>query len=1146
MLLRREEKNMNRILCVSIALVFTGLCVLAATPPALINYQGVLRDASGNPSTGSYDMIFRFYDASSSGNLLLTDTHNAAAPSGQVTVSAGLFNARLGEGTIAAGTEPDLSEVFRDNSPVWLEIQIGSETLAPRVQVISSAYAQNARTFNGRETSDFASAVHEQDASTITSGALSAARGGTGSDTSGASSGSLLTAGGSGSWGALAPGSDGQILKSTGSGLEWIDQPASGGDNDWTVSGSDMYSAVSGNVGIGTSTYSDKLTLKGSQTILGADNPSLVGSTTANLAYPMSVCVSGAYAYVTSLSSNSLCIYDVSNPANIVARGTTSQNLSSPNNVFVSGSYAYVVNDGNSMLAIFDVSDPNNIIAKGTMGGLSNPWSVYVSGRYAYVACYSSNRLSILDISNPDNIVARGYTSTNLSNPVCVQVSGKYAYVTTLGHRLAIFDVSDPDSIVALGVTGTNLNNPRSVYVSGGYAYVVSEWNNSLSVFDVSNPNSIVLVASTTTNLSGPMCVQVSGKYAYVASWATYGISVFDVSNPASIVAKGFSGNINSMYSSAVSGRYAYALSAGDNRLSIFDLNHLDSPTASIGGLQAGNLSVRNDVTVGSNMYVRGSLNVGQGGALVSGDLAAEGNIRSASGGFVFPDGTIQTTAAGTAGPTGWTISGSDEYSSVSGNVGIGTTSPGQKLQIGDNTVSGSEGMMRMASMGTGGAQRIWDIGVPMSDTVSTGKYFSFVIDDTLYGTDPEFMIKWGTGNVGIGTTSPVNRLDVEGAAAIGATFSGASAAPANGMIVEGNVGIGTASPDRPLTVKGTSTNEWISLMDNANAVQWHLNYKSGLDFSETLVADYRLFLQDGGNVGIGTNDPQGYKLAVNGSAAKLGGGSWSSWSDLRLKDIQGDFTAGLEQVLALKPYFYRYKNGNAINIEVTRSFVGPAAQEVQKAIPEAVEASPGGYLLVNNEPIFWAMVNAIKELDRRTKDLSGESADAANEGQGSSKDAAPADIRKDSRKLKDQNADRDVNSPAAGQELYPVCEAVEYGDLLVTDPTRPGYFCLGRTASDPGVFGIAAGSSDDMDVSRNESMNDTSRAVPAATSGVVYCKADAAYGSIKVNDLLCASPNPGHAMKASKPFEPGTIVGKALEPIERGTGLIKILVMLR
>ncbi len=45
-------------------------------------------------------------------------------------------------------------------------------------------------------------------------------------------------------------GTSGQILSSTATGTNWIDAP-SGGDSDWTISGNDMNSAVSGNVGIG-------------------------------------------------------------------------------------------------------------------------------------------------------------------------------------------------------------------------------------------------------------------------------------------------------------------------------------------------------------------------------------------------------------------------------------------------------------------------------------------------------------------------------------------------------------------------------------------------------------------------------------------------------------------------------------------------------------------------------------------------------------------------------------------------------------------------------------------------------------------------------------------------------------------------------
>jgi hypothetical protein len=60
-----------------------------------------------------------------------------------------------------------------------------------------------------------------------------------------------------------------------------------------------------------------------------------------------------------------------------------------------------------------------------------------------------------------------------------------------------------------------------------------------------------------------------------------------------------------------------------------------------------------------------------------------------------------------------------------------------------------------------------------------------------------------------------------------------------------------------------------------------------------------------------------------------------------------------------------------------------------------------------------------------------------------------------------------------------------------------------------------------------------------------VLCKVDASYGSIRPGDLLTTSATPGHAMLAYEP-QPGTIVGKALEPLDTGTGVIKVLVTLR
>ena len=61
------------------------------------------------------------------------------------------------------------------------------------------------------------------------------------------------------------------------------------------------------------------------------------------------------------------------------------------------------------------------------------------------------------------------------------------------------------------------------------------------------------------------------------------------------------------------------------------------------------------------------------------------------------------------------------------------------------------------------------------------------------------------------------------------------------------------------------------------------------------------------------------------------------------------------------------------------------------------------------------------------------------------------------------------------------------------------------------------------------------------------HCKVDADIAPIAVGDLLTTSPTKGHAQKVLDPSKAlGTIVGKALAPLDSGKGKIPILVMLQ
>ena len=238
-----------------------------------------------------------------------------------------------------------------------------------------------------------------------------------------------------------------------------------------------------------------------------------------------------------------------------------------------------------------------------------------------------------------------------------------------------------------------------------------------------------------------------------------------------------------------------------------------------------------------------------------------------------------------------------------SGNVGIGTASPGTRLQVRDTAApSGFSSTAVRVTRDNYGADFIGyiDQGVGHGSIIST-------VDN---GTPTERMRITGAGNVGIGLTSPqlslsigkggganpatsgstqsaggIARIGSSGVATldIGTTSAGSAWLQATNVTDlatnynlllnpnGGNVGIGTSSPGYPLTVQANSGSGAVRLVgrssDNVSTLEFINNTQattqgfiqsSGNNLLFATSTSERMRITSGGNVGIGTTAPGG------------------------------------------------------------------------------------------------------------------------------------------------------------------------------------------------------------------------------------------------------------------------------------------------
>jgi hypothetical protein len=129
---------------------------------------------------------------------------------------------------------------------------------------------------------------------------------------------------------------------------------------------------------------------------------------------------------------------------------------------------------------------------------------------------------------------------------------------------------------------------------------------------------------------------------------------------------------------------------------------------------------------------------------------------------------------------------------------------------------------------------------------------------------------------------------------------------------------------------------------------------------------------------------------------------------------------------------------------------------------------------------------------------------------------------------------------------------ALEPGDVLALDPRDGQAVRKSRAANSPLVAGVYSTKPALLAVGEHRIGDPLVGEVPIALVGIVPTKVSAENGRIRVGDLLTSARTPGHAMKAKplvvrgvKIYPTGAILGKAMQPLRKGKGTIKVLVML-
>ncbi len=334
-----------------------------------------------------------------------------------------------------------------------------------------------------------------------------------------------------------------------------------------------------------------------------------------------------------------------------------------------------------------------------------------------------------------------------------------------------------------------------------------------------------------------------------------------------------------------------------------------------------------------------------------------------------------------------WKVSVSyyDMLLAKDGKVGIGNTAPENTLDVKGTSrvLSGYDSINAKILIGRTKSEAT--IGIAGgNDSLMTGAVAGDLIVKP--GSNKKFML----GNsstpaltvnsfnfMGVGTNSPSYKLHVEHGGTTGLYVKSISSFSA--------IDNDAASGDAAIRFQKAGVNQWNIRNRPAD------NY---LEIFELGGGGSRMVIQDAtGFVGIGNITPTAL-LSVNGAANKPGGGSWTVFSDQRLKDRVNEYKDGLQELMKINPIKYHYNKESGYDTKP--EYVGVIAQDLQKVAPYMVseftkpvekkeplkedknsstgyesintnELEKRTYLQVDNSAMTYMLVNAVKELKMET-----------------------------------------------------------------------------------------------------------------------------------------------------------------------------------